>query len=197
MHLLSCIYFVFGKGASVSSSPPYLSKLDAGSGCLTASVKLWWGCLILGSMHLKVFIYLFSKKKKKGRGDELNGGIWFSGSSWRVQTSGVLKMDGELRTGIWCPLIFQSYIPEGRFCLMNDLYWREEVKRSMSLLSFAGVGTYRSGFCLHFGAIEDFSTSSWVLCQSRIGVQLWDIGNILQVMVRSLFWWLKALWLLT
>lgn len=117
----------------------------------------------------------------------MNGGIWFSGSSWRVQTSGVLKMDGGLRTGIWCPLIFQSYIPEGWFCLMNDLYWREEVKRSMSLLSFAGVSMYHGGSCLHFGAIEDLSTCRGVFCQSRIVVQLGDIGNIVQLMIRSLF----------
>lgn len=114
--------------------------------------------------HAFEAIYLFLKKS---RGDELNGGIWFSGSSWRVQTTGVLKMDGELRTGIWCPPIFQSYIRKGWFCLMNDLYWREEVKRSMSLLSFDGVCTYQGGFCLHFGATEDLSTSSGVLCQSR------------------------------
>lgn len=96
-------------------------------------------------------------------------------------------MDGELRTGIWCPLIFQSYIPEGRFCLMNDLYWREEVKRSMSLLSFAGVSRYHGDSCLHFGAIEGLNASSGVSCESRIVVQLGDIGNILQLMVRSLF----------
>lgn len=72
-HLISCICFVFGEGALSHFCSPYLSKLDAGSGCLTASVKLWCGCLILGSMHLKVFIIIIFKKVEETSWMEASG----------------------------------------------------------------------------------------------------------------------------
>ena len=95
LHLF-CFWKVHMRALCLPCSP-YLSKLDAGFGCLTASVKLWCGCLILGSMHLLVFTIIILKK---GGGGSLNGGTWFSSSSLCIQTSGVLKMDGVSRTGI-------------------------------------------------------------------------------------------------
>lgn len=46
------------------------------------------------------YYYFFGEGGGEGGGDRLNGGIWFSGSSLSVQTSGVLKMDGVSGTGI-------------------------------------------------------------------------------------------------
>lgn len=87
-------------GALCLLCSPYLSKLDAGPGCLTASVKLWCGRLILASMHFDgIYYYYF----KKGRGDRLNGGICFSGSSrsvqdqWRVK-DGWRVLDRDLKS---------------------------------------------------------------------------------------------------
>lgn len=96
-HLIPYICFVFGKGTLSFLRSPYLSKLDAGSGCLTASVKLWCGCLILGSMHLKVFIIMIFKK---GRGDQLNGGTWFSSSDHWCVEDGWRVLDRDLESPI-------------------------------------------------------------------------------------------------
>lgn len=97
-----------------------------------------------GGMHLKVFMIIIFKT---GRGDQLNGGIWFSGSDhWRVK-DGWRILDRDLKSAS-----FQSCIPVGWFCLMNDLYWGKEVKRSMSLLSFLGVYRWHEGPQVSFGA---------------------------------------------
>lgn len=68
-------------GALCLLCSPYLSKLDAGSGCLTASVKLWCGCLILGSMHLTVFTIIILKKVEEAGWMEASGSavhLWAS-----------------------------------------------------------------------------------------------------------------------
>lgn len=59
---------------------------------------------------------------------------------------------------------------------MNDLYWREEVKRSMSLLSFGGVCMFHSGPFFLFGigrlgkAFSGMFYQRWILV-SRSGVK--------------------------
>lgn len=67
-HLLNCISLFLESAyeAPVPPLAPYPSKLDAGSGCLNASVKLRCGCLILGSLHLPVFTIVIFQKEKAG-----------------------------------------------------------------------------------------------------------------------------------
>ena len=84
-------------GSSAFSAPPYLSKLDAGPGCLTASVKLWCGCLILGECIWRYLLLLFWKQVEETRWMEASGSV--------VETTDVLKMDGESWAGIWSPPI--------------------------------------------------------------------------------------------
>lgn len=124
-HLISCICFVFrrciwrvcmcvclGVGGFCLLCSLYLSKLDAGSRCLSAPVKLWCDCPILGSTHLMVLTVIILKE---GRRDWLNGSVRFSGSSpgqwcpdqWRVE-------DGwRVRERDLTSPHFQSHIPEG------------------------------------------------------------------------------------
>lgn len=82
-------------GSSAFSAPPYRSKLDAGPGCLTASVKLWCGCLILGECIWRYLLLLFLKQVEETG--------WMEASGSAVPTTDVLKMDGEYWTGIWSP----------------------------------------------------------------------------------------------
>lgn len=117
-YLILCTCFVFrrcrrvGVGPSASSASLYLSKLDAGPRCLTAPVKLWCDCLILGFTHLVVFTVIILNE---GRRDRLNGGIWFSDSSpgqwcpdqWRVEDGWSVR-ERDLKSPH-----FQSHIPEG------------------------------------------------------------------------------------
>lgn len=66
---------------------------------------------------------------------------------------------------------------------MNDLYWGEEVKRSMSLLSFDGVCMFHGGSYFHLAPVAAANTFDGVFYQNGILVSLWCIGNILQLMV--------------
>lgn len=86
----------------LSPALPHLSKLDAGLRCLTDSVKLWCGCLILVSMHLAVFTIIIFKKV-----EEI---IWMeqfisaSPDQWCVEDGWSVR-NGDLR-----PPDFQSHI---------------------------------------------------------------------------------------
>lgn len=79
---------------------------------------------------------------------------------------------------------FQSHIPKGWFCLMNDLYWRREVKRSMSLLSFDGVC-----ICAMVATTLIWCWSLWTVLwdemfyPGRIFNSHWCIVTFLQMMV--------------
>lgn len=182
--------FCFWEGGLSLLCSTYLSKLDAGSGCLTASVKLWCGSLILGSMHLEVFIIIIFKKVEETSWMEASGSAVHLGETKPLACWRWMESSGQ---GFGVPTIFQSYIPEGWFCLMNGLYCGEEVKRSMSLLSFAGVCMCHGGSCSHLVAVEDLNTFSGVFYQNRIVVSFWYIGNILQLIVSGLLWWVKML----
>lgn len=75
-----------------------------------------------GGMHLKVFIIIIFKT---GRGDQLNGGIWLSGSDHGRVKDGCRILDRDLKSPY-----FQSCIPVGWFCLKNDLYWGKKLKEA-------------------------------------------------------------------
>lgn len=93
---------------------------------------------------------------------------------WRVE-DGWRVRDRDLKSSD-----FQSHIPEGWFCLMNGLYWGEEVKRSMSLLSFDVVCMCHGGVYFHLAQGAAANTFDGVVYQDRILV---THRNILQPMV--------------
>lgn len=161
---LFCFWEVYIGGPRLPLSS-YLSKLDAGLGCLNASVKLWCGCLILGSMHLPVFTIIILKKVDETRLAEwkhlVQQFISECPDQWRVE-DGWSVQDGDLKSPD-----FQSHIPTGWFCLMNDLYWRLGVKRSMSLLSFDGVCMCNGSSHFHFAA--DTAASTAMECFIKTG----------------------------
>lgn len=168
VHTLNILHlFCFWEGGLSLLCSTYLSKLDAGSGCLTASVKLWCDSLILGSMHLEVFIIIIFKKVEETSWMEAFGSVVHLGESKPLACWRWMESSGQ---GFGVPTIFQSYIPGGWFCLMNGLYCGEEVKRSMSLLSFAGVCMCHGDSCSHLVAVEDLNTFSGVFYQNRIVV---------------------------
>lgn len=81
---------------------------------------------------------------------------------WRVK-DGWSVLDKDLKS-----VDFQSHIPGGWFCLMNDLYWGEGVKRSMSLLSFDGVCMCYGGSYFHLAPDAVANTFDGVVYQTGI-----------------------------